>query len=450
MWLTISLAFARPTDGTDLFSFDDTDEVVSFDSADGTVRVWYSVSGPNLVKSGDADADGIPDFVASVAASAEDVLEYYPTLGFRDPIPDGTSGGSPAMDVYLVDFAGNADGAYSAERCSGMPRVCSGYFVMENDFAGYGYSNLDTAVRVLTSHELFHAVQAAYDADLPNWLSEGTAVWAEQAFDPGNEDFVSYCDAYLDDTGRSLDEPPAAPVPVFAYATAIWWYFLTDRYGDDVLVELLEAGADAPLADMSTILTARGGSLADDWATFTQWNLATGRRAGAADSYSFASRIGPVKSEERADHIEDDNRYYPLAATYYELQHPGGPLGFALDSPAPELRFSLHPTSGDQVLPPLAAWSGDAPQDFGDLPGGSYWLVGANASLAENSTKVLTCLGGPDTVAACAPPDDTDVTDTGEPVAEDTDEPGGCSTVSAPWAGLLVAPLLRFRRRRTG
>lgn len=455
--LVVGLAWARPTDGTDLFSFDDTDEIQSFDSADGAVRVWYSASGPNLVRSGDDDADGVPDFVQMVAEITGEVLLFYPTHGFRSPLPDGTKGGTAAMDVYLVDFGGNADGAFNPESCTGTPRQCSGYFVMENDFAGYGYSDLDTATRVLTSHELFHAVQAAYDADLPNWFSEGTAVWAEQLFDPGSEDFVRFCDAYLDDTGRSLDEPPAAPVPTFAYATALWWYYLSIRYDDTVIVDLLDAAErdDEILADMAAIEAERGGTLADDWATFARWNLATGRRAGSADSFSFASRLGPVKAEDKGETIEDDNRYYPLAATYYELDHPGGPLGFALEAPAPELAFSLHATDGaGQVQPALATWDGSENQDLGDLPAGTYWLVGSNPTLAENSTKVLTCLGDAETLAACVPAEDTDVpeeTDTGETDDSDGDtdtgrDGCGCASGATSPSGLGALILLLLRR----
>ncbi|MDP2306026.1 MAG: hypothetical protein Q8P18_08360 [Pseudomonadota bacterium] len=442
----------RPTEGG-LFSFDDTDVVTSADSPGGTVRVWYSVDGPNLVKQGDDDANGVPDYVEEVGTTAEDVLAAYADNGFRAPLSDGGRGGSDAMDVYLVDFGGNADGNYSAEVCSASPSQCSGFFIMENDFSGYGYANLSTAIRVLTSHELFHAVQAAYNADIEVWFSEGTAVWAEDLYDAENNDFLAFCDAYLEDTGRSLNEPPAGPVPVFAYATALWWWYLSDAYGDDVINELLEASetGDDLLADMADIEAARGGSLAIDFSTFARWNIATGRFSGPADSYPYASRIGPPVAEASGAAIVDDNRYYPLATTYYTLEHGGGEVWFATEADAPELAFSLHGTTADgDITEAIETFAGAAtPRLLGDLPAGDYWLVGSNPTLAEDSTKVLMCLGSAEDVTACAGAD-TGGEETGD--TPETPEGCGCNGAGAEpgaiWAvGLAGMALLTGRRR---
>ncbi len=447
----------RPTTGG-LFQFDPTDVVTSIDSPNGGVRVWYSVEGPNLVKQGDDDGDGVPDFAAEVGLTAEDVLAVYEANGFRAPLPDEGRGGNDAMDVYLVDFGGNADGNYSAEACTSAPRQCSGFFVMENDFVGYGYGDLSTAIRVLTSHELFHAVQAAYDADEEVWFSEGTAVWAENLYEAESNDFLSFCDAYLDDPGRSLDEPPTGPVPTFAYATALWWWYLSDRYGDDVIIELLEAAesGDDVLLDMEAIQLARGGSLAEDFHIFASWNLATGRNSGVAESYPFATRIGPPRAEDVGAAIVDDNRYYPLATTYYTLQHTGGEVWFATAADAPELAFTLHGTTAEgDVTDALAAFPGSATAtSLGELPAGDYWLVGTNPTLAEDSTKVLTCLGSAEDVAACAPVD----ADTGEPSDTGEDDPGpGCACQSGAaggdtpmrWALGLVGLVTLVRRTAT-
>jgi len=445
-------AAQRPTEGG-MFSFTDEDVVATTDSASGAVRVWYSTQGPNVVKAGDDDGNGVPDFAELVATTAEDVLRVYAETGFRAPLSDGEDGGSDAMDVYLVDFAGNADGNYAAERCSSSPRQCSGYFVMENDFSGYGYASAASAIRVLTSHELFHAVQAAYDADEEVWFSEGTAVWAEDLYDPENTDFLYFCDAYLQDTGRSIDEPPAGPVPLFAYATSLWWWYLSDRYGDDMLIALLEAteSGDDVLADMANLEAARGGSLDEDFSTFARWNLATGTHSGASESYPFAARIGPVTAEARGTAIVDDNRFYPLAATYYLLEHPGGEVWFAAEAEAPELAFSLHAAdTNDNVTDLVATFEAAAtPTSLGELAAGDYWLVGSNPTLAEDSTKLAICLGTAEDVTACAPaaPDTaTGDTDTGDDEAPP--EGCGCDTggVGSAWMlGLLAMGMVRRR-----
>ena len=201
LWLLAAVALpahARPDEGSGSYSFDDSDVLATLDSPNGLVRVTYSADGPNQVRAGDDDADGIPDFVKDVALTAEDVLQVYADAGFAAPLSEEAMGldplgGSYAFDIYLVDFAGVADGWFDTDACMGTR--CSGYMAMENDFRGYGYSSIDTAIRVLVSHELFHAVQAATNTYQPDWMREGTAVWAEHLYAPENEDFLWFCDS---------------------------------------------------------------------------------------------------------------------------------------------------------------------------------------------------------------------------------------------------------------
>lgn len=439
------LALARPTE-SGLYRFDETDVVTYVDSENGLARVYYSTEGPNVVKEGDEDGNGVPDFAELVGAYTEDVLATYVDAGFRPVVSDEGRGGSDAMDVYLVDFGGDADGAYSPETCDGD--VCSGYFTMENDFQGYGYSNVESAVSTLTSHELFHAEQAAYNSGEESWYAEGTAVWAERFFDPTSEDFVWFCGAYLEDTGRSLNVPPTGPVPTFAYATAIWWEFVTLRYGDDWMVDYLDASGAGE--DLVEALDARV-DLRTDFVDFAGWNLRTGRLAGGMDQgYDFAAEIGPPTFEDSAGALDDDQRFYPLATTYYKLKWDGGDLQFGLEADAPDLVFQLWETDADGVVTGLVAEPASVAGlvDLGELPGGDYYLLGVNPTLAENSTKVRFCLGADAT--ACAPAGDSG--DTGDTGGAGTDEPGGCGCGAAgvnPSGVLFAAALAALVRRRS-
>lgn len=438
MILLLSAAFARPTE-SGLYSFSADDVVVYVDSADGRARVYYSEEGPNQVKQGDVDGNGVPDFAETVGVYISDVLSYYEAAGFRTIPADDGRGGSDAMDAYLVDFAGNADGQYTPEACS--DGVCSGYFVMENDFAGYGYSSDASAISTLTSHELFHGIQDAYSDDEEVWYVEGTATWAERFYDPDSEDFLWFCDSYLEDTARSLDEPPSGPVPAFAYATALWWWFVTNRYGDAWMVDYLDATATGD--DLLVSLDERT-DLAVDFVEFAEWNLATGANANGT-GYPFADEIGPVKFEDRAASLDDDNRFYPLGTTYYVLEHEGGPVQFALEEDAPDVVFELWADTGDGVGELVAAPASTAGlQELGELPAGDYFFFGVNPTLADESTKVRFCLG-PD-ASACVP---EEVPDTGDKDTATTEEPSGCgcSTGSGlSWIG-AVAVLFGIRRR---
>ncbi len=440
-----------------MYAFDATDVVQSWDEPTGVVRVHFSVDGPNVTKLFDGDADGVPDFAQDVAITAAAALAAYADAGFLPPLSEadlGLSdlGGSGAFDFYLVDFGGDADGNFGVDRCSGTPQRCSGYMVMENDFRGYGYPDLHEAVTVLTSHELFHAVQSAYAADEPVWFSEGTAVWAERFFEPNVEDFVWFAQAYLDDTSRAIDRPPGGPVPAFAYATALFWDFLTLRHDPSLIVALLEAteadGAEFPMPLVEAALVEYGDTLRDAWFDFATMNLATGDRAGAATAqYPYAAELDGITAEAEGAGIDDDNRFYPLAATYYRIDHAGGPLAFGIEAPAPELVFALHPVQGGAEDGPVedavVTFDGAATGVVGELPAGAYWLLGTYPAIGDQSAKRRFCLGTEAFVDACFAP-----ADTGETGAED---PGGCacdsSSAQFPLLG-LAALVLAARRRR--
>lgn len=445
MLLVVSFALARPTEsGT--YSFDDTDTVVTYDGPLGRARVWYSTVGNNQVKQGDDDGDGVPDFVQLVASYTEDVLATYEAAGFRPLVSDDGAGGSDAMDVYLVDFHGDADGQYIAESCD--HQVCSGYFVMENDFSGYGYSSDESAVKTLTSHELFHAEQAAYDNGGDVWEVEGTAVWAEKFYDPESEDFLWFADAYLEDTGRTLYEPPAGPIPTFAYATGLWWWFLTERYGATWMIDYLEAQADGE--DLVDAMDART-DLATDWVDFAEYNLATGKLAGSALSYDFAADIGPPTFEDKGSSLDDYQRFYPLSTTYYKLSFDGGELWFTLAEDAPDVVYQLWSTDADGNVLELVAEPASVAGavDLGTFDAGDYYFAGINPTLAEDSTHVEFCLGpAGSTCEIVFDSGDTGPTDTGGK----TEEPSGCgcaaSGSAAGGAGVLLGLVALTRRRR--
>ncbi len=459
MLLFATLALARPTEGGS-WAFDETDTVVTYDSEQGLVRVWYSVEGNNAVDLDDLDGSGVPDFVEAVGASSESVLLVYETAGFRLPLSDEGKGGSDALDAYLVDFGGDADGMWASE-CGGSSGACSGYFTMENDFAGYGYSDLDEAVRVLTSHELFHGVQAAYAQSEAVWFLEGTATWAEHLYDPFNDDFIRFCSYYLDDAGRSLSEPPAGPVPAFAYATALWWFHLAERHGESVMVEMMEAFAEHPdddelLVAMTEIEAAHGSTLWDDFSEFSMRNLATGDRAGAfSGEYPFAAELREVKDEEDGTSFNVEDRVYPLATVYYELDWAGGDLYFATAEAAPDLFVSIHALDADGRALDAAYFPEPGPvSQSASAEAGTYWIVVSNPTLADDSTKVPVCVGTAADVEPCLPAEDDSGADPGDEDDTGKESPGcGCSgapTMPLATGALLALGTVARRRRRRG
>jgi hypothetical protein len=489
-WLVLAICGApaladRPDEGGGFASFDDADVLDFVDGPEGRVRVHFSVDGPSQTVMDDEDGSGAPDFPERVAATAEHVLEVFDGLGFRAPIPESDLGlehlgGSGAFDFYLVDFGGSADGQFVVDDCAGG--VCTGHMLMENDFSGYGYPSLEVAAEVLTSHELFHAVQAAYAARLPSWMSEGTAVWAEKRLDESSVDFMWLASAYLDEPTRPVDSPPAGTVTAWTYGTALFFEFVTTRTDLTALPELLErmesTAEDDALDAVIELMHDRSDPLVDSFPAFAQWNLGAGRRAGGLEGWDFADRLGDVPLEVTAEGmLEDDNRFYPMATTYFGLEHAGGPLAFQVEDDPTGLHFSLHPSAGglrSAAEAAVAEWTPDSTAlvELGELPAATYFLVGTFPERASQSTKVRFCLGPPEDVEACAPEEVEEPGDTGEPDSPDspgdtadpdgTDEPepssdggtpkddGGCSTAPGAWGAapfMLLGIGLVARRR---
>jgi hypothetical protein len=306
--LTSTAARARPDDpGSDLFTFDVGDDVLTWDTE--RFRFHYTVAGTHSVPVADGDGSGVPDHVEALGVIYEDALAFYVGAGYRAPVSDvdlPDNGGDGRFDVYLVDFGFSADGAYRSDACDGD--ICAGHMVQENDFRGYSYPSVRVANLTVGSHELFHAVQAAYDADQGSVLSEGTAVWASEQFEPSLFDLENFSGGYLDDAETPLDTVSGTPVDPFSYGSGVFFEFLGERYGDDVIKGLWEASVDGAggVADpdwfdvADRVFEDEGGvSFHDAFTDFSIATVFTGARHdvefGFAHGDDFAERAGEAE-----------------------------------------------------------------------------------------------------------------------------------------------------------
>jgi hypothetical protein len=242
----------------------------------------------------DADHDGVPDQVELTLSAFESAWAFeVGRLGFRAPKPDASSrdhGPDDRLDVYLADvgiddLAGfvatddphASDGGYAY-------RDYSAYVVVDDDFATWqlGSSGGQGGLRVTAAHELFHAVQYAYDSGEDRWLMEGTAAWIEDQF----ADDVNANRVWL------RDSPLAQPwIPVDSsegdheYGAWIFFRYLTESLGGggaDVsfvrrVWELAAASPGSPdlfsAEAVAKALEQRDRTLSGALAGFGVWNL---------------------------------------------------------------------------------------------------------------------------------------------------------------------------------
>ncbi len=333
---------ARPTDaaGNQGISYG-TAKVSFYDAASGLARVHYALSGPHAPPVASTLEAGVPDAVVVAAQAADDALAKYAELSYLPPLSDADSpcasnGGSDAVDIYLIHFAA-ADGQAALDHCeAGSPKRCAGFVLVENDFKGGGYANVAEGMRTVVTHELFHLVQDAYDAEVERWWAEGTAQWAAKQVYPELQDLERFLPAYFKNPWRPLNVPPNGVITDFLYATAIWPVFLQQRFDASVVREVYEGfgqGADGALPTTDVVLKNHDSSLAQEFLQFAAYNATTAglgtEGAGYSDGASYPAV--PVKAlTPGIDPLVSDIDS-GLGAYYYSLK-PDAPLQVALDA----------------------------------------------------------------------------------------------------------------------
>jgi len=305
-WLLVALSSpaaargdctGRPTDpgGAAGYSYDTAASVMSY--ATTRAKVFYGTSGPNAPPLVSTRADGVPDAVGLAGDAAEEALARYEQLGFRTPVPDTcpSNGGDGRLDIYLVKFA-NADGATEVESCMG--HACSSWLLSDATFAGRGYADISEGFRTVIPHEVFHAVQNAYDGTtIDRFWAEGTAQWAMKTLHPELMDLERHLPAFFSVSARSIDVPPLGLD--YLYGTAVWPVFLTQRYDATLVRSVLEqeVNGTGSLAAVDAVLAAHSSSLASEFPLFVAWNACTKDRAGTG-GYASASTYPSINAPQ--------------------------------------------------------------------------------------------------------------------------------------------------------
>lgn len=405
-----------------LFRFNATDVVETFGGPGGHFLVHFTRSGSNAVPAKDDNGSGVPDFVEEVDSVYEQVLSHYKAnLGFRAPLGDEVvpdNGGDGRFDVYLVDFGKAADGNFVIDGCLDENHdACIGYMVQENDYAGYGYPSTLVANRILGSHEFFHAIQAAYDAGQGRVISEGTAVWGTETFDPTLNDFEGFVDGYLESPDHSLNLQAATPTDPFSYGSALFFQFLEERYGKGTIRQLWErcenganGNADPDwFTELDPLLTAPAKTtFADAFVEFATYNLFTGKFADPSRSYASGAGYPEVKIADFTDPSKEAKPRFFYASTQYHGIAPEdrAAMTAALVSPDPAqtdgLTVLLAVQRGSTYDPLVKLTDVRAGTQAVDTGGADRFVVAVVNGLTQgDSRRPWLCVGTVDEVAAC-------------------------------------------------
>ena len=264
--------------------------------------VTTTVDAPVLTDA--SPANGVPDFVDNTLSVFED--EVFPCengtaalgcagaptgLGWPQAPSDGTKGGNAKFDVYLEQLGTSGVFGYAAPETAVTPSAYSSYMVLDDDFAQaeYGYADPLLPLRVTAAHEYNHVLQFGIDPIEDQWMFESTATWAEDKVYPAINDYLNYMPDWVQLLSQPLTEfasdknNTTVREDLKVYGSAVWNHFLSERYGDDTILNAWQAktqdpgnnGSLAP-ASYSTALAGDGTNFAsefDDFAAATaEWN----------------------------------------------------------------------------------------------------------------------------------------------------------------------------------
>lgn len=443
---------------TELFRYDASDAVETYGSPGGDFLLHFTRDGLNAVPTTDTDDSGVPDYVERLAALYDEVLAFYrDELGFRKPLSDepiADNGGDGRFDVYLLDFGGGSDGAFRRDGCGiagARPSQCVGFMVQENDFAGYGYPSLDYASRVLSSHEYFHAVQAAYHSDQGSVFGEGTAVWATDTFDPTLRDLESYSHGLLEHLDRPIDRGFSGPVDPFSYGAGLFFRFLEERFDRSIVRLLWEASeTDDWMSALESVLAREfASSFAEAFTEFARWNLYTGTTANPAVAYAEGAMYPPVTMSLVSLPFRSPSplRVFYASAQYFRAD-PGTRAttvaALAGDSDGLELVFAVRRGTTVEVADQPSALTAGADEVL---------VTVVNPARSGESIRPVLCIGSPDEVQSCVEETELPTGDGGAPTGTDAGlgdggasaEGGSGCAVAAPGHPLSGSRLAKSR-----
>jgi hypothetical protein len=312
------------------------------------VCVHWAISGRHAPPAADGDGDGVPDYVELVERSADEVWAVEVVeLGYRSPRADlgpPSQGPDGKLDIYLQDIGGGGFFGYTGiddPRAETGARDLSAYLVLDDDYspsqyAGYTDSPPVEILQATLAHEFFHAVQFAYDAAEDLWLMEGTAVWVEDVvYDEVDDHRLFLGSSALTRPDVSLDSPwskDPQPVGGFEYGSFVFWRYLSERYGPELIRRVFELADAAPggrnlysVAALEAALGEHGTTLAGVFAGFAAGNAAPAVTYEEGAAYPtppyarqkvFNSVRRTTSGEARLDHL----------SSWYASFRPGATL----------------------------------------------------------------------------------------------------------------------------
>lgn len=294
---------------------------VSVLSSAGHFRVHYDTTGFNAPDTTDLDLNGIPEYIDSTLTYLEYAWDVQVTeLGYRPPKSDNGVGGGDEIDIYIQNYGsmGFYGATYPDQEEDG---TSSAYVVLDNDYSESQYASrgLD-GLKVTSAHEFFHVIHFAYRryADLPVWWMEESAVWMEDRCWSEVNDYLNYLYYFFHYSYYPIDYNTGN----FKYGAVVWPMYLAKRFGDDLIRQIWETFATAPVPGISSFDAVIPIGLGSALNEFGTWNYFTSDRANTTNFYSDGDSFPYTVStdlEESVHPVSDSLDIGHLSSGYVEF-----------------------------------------------------------------------------------------------------------------------------------
>ncbi len=424
---------------------------LTFTSTGGHFRIHYTNSGSDAPVLLDADSNGVPDWVETVASTMEQNLSTYNSLGYRSA---PTVNGAP-YDVYLLDLAplrlyGQTTSTQPLPS-AGFANAFASYMEIDNDFKESLFANATggpytptQSLQITTTHEYHHAIQYGYNFFFDIWYAESTSAWFEDELYDNVNQLYNYLPGWFNNTDLSLDIT-ANTTTGGGYGRWIFNRWLSEQHGPGViraawekLATLNSPGSNtdipmAPILDNLLLTPAYSSSL-------------------GTELFGFAKQ---VYVRDWASHTSEISRIHPYVPTAAFSIFPAGSSNvlahysfaffkFTPSATVPTLNISLAKTSGIQTA--LFKTTGNsAPTEISANNDGSYTVAGFGVLNPASDEVVLLAVN-----RTAIDNHQVSFSTSGNPamVTEPTDEPspppasgggggGGCFIATAAYGSYL-------------
>jgi hypothetical protein len=356
---------ARPTDGASDPQQNgwSVPEAIGSPVCSAHFCVHWVASGSDAPDLTDANFDGVPDWITTVSAAAENVYAVENgRLGWRAPKGDGSLGTHLNLtDIYLADVGGSAIYGYAAPDPQPKGNSLFAYLVLDNDFAPTQFPSYATPVDpldVTLAHEYNHVLQFAYDALEDTWMLESTAVWMEGKVYPAVHDYLQYLPGWAQLTLQPLTRfdgnDPNSRMNVKVYGSAVWNKWLDQRFGEDIVrgawESSVEAGSFAPAAYEAAIRAHQGPGFSGEFDAFA---AATAEWQAQNSGFPEGALYPDV---ERAGDLEVDGAPGTIA-----LDHTAFAVVNVPPTADPRIRLGVAAPSGTSAALALVGRTGGVP-----------------------------------------------------------------------------------------